>query len=361
MFKQNSKFEILTPSGFKPFLGINKKEVKTYVEVIFKNGLSLKCTPEHKLKTRTGFIEAKNSLDSFILTNREEIQVILVKPIEAIISVFDPVNVGEDKLYFSNNIVSHNCVFLGTGDTFVDDDALINIASGVMPPNYTELGDKYWKWALPEPHKEYMLTFDPAFGVKRDNSAFHIIDLYTGEQVAEFCSNQMKPEKFADVVYDAAGEYNNALVVGERNTLGQIVLDKLFERLEYQNMFFADDGELGIKIGGKNQRDEVLEALQDNLYNKKIKINSQRTVDELGTFIITETGKVEADEGCTDDLVISLGITGLVRNYLIENGSITPGFLNSKNDSPEDNIIAFITSKPSELDKHKEYLKWILS
>jgi hypothetical protein len=250
--------------------------------------------------------------------------------------------------------------FLGTGDTFIDDETLINISSGVMPPLYREVGDKYWKWELPKDGYSYMLSFDPAFGVKRDNSAFHIIDLYSGKQVASYCSNNVKPERFGDLIYTASREYNDALIVGERNTLGQIVLDRLFEKYEYENMYFAEDGELGVKVGGKNQRDAVLEALQDSLYNKKIKLFCERTRDEISTFIITDTGKIEADEGCTDDLVMALGIAGLVRTELINSGAIDSQYVKSDGTeySPES---AFMSSKRSEKDLHKEYIKWLLS
>ena len=52
----------------------------------------------------------------------------------------------------------------------------------------------------------------------------------------------------------------------------------------------------------------MLNHLQENLRNSKIKINSERTFNELTTFIISKTGKLEAEEGFADDLVMSLAI-----------------------------------------------------
>ena len=40
----------------------------------------------------------------------------------------------------------------------------------------------------------------------------------------------------------------------------------------------------------------------------KIKINSERTFKELTTFIISKTGKIQAEDGFADDLVMSLAI-----------------------------------------------------
>ena len=41
----------------------------------------------------------------------------------------------------------------------------------------------------------------------------------------------------------------------------------------------------------------------------EVKINSKRTVMELNTFIISDNGKVKADTGQNDDLVMSLALS----------------------------------------------------
>ena len=59
-------------------------------------------------------------------------------------------------------------------------------------------------------------------------------------------------------------------------------------------------------------REKVLSFLDEALRTSRFRINSERTVDELNTFIITDTGKIEADKGYHDDLVMSLGLAALV-------------------------------------------------
>ena len=44
------------------------------------------------------------------------------------------------------------------------------------------------------------------------------------------------------------------------------------------------------------------EAIRTNI----IKVNSQRLIDELFTFIVTDGGKAQADRGKHDDLIMSL-------------------------------------------------------
>jgi hypothetical protein len=52
-------------------------------------------------------------------------------------------------------------------------------------------------WEDPQPNHEYVLAADPSIGRERDYSAFHIIDIYNGKQVAEFYSNRTPINEFA--------------------------------------------------------------------------------------------------------------------------------------------------------------------
>jgi ferritin len=70
-------------------------------------------------------------------------------------------------------------------------------------------------WKQPEQPYEYVMGVDVAMGRDRDYSAFHIINQYTGEQVAEFYSNKTPINEFATIIYNEANLYNNALVIVE--------------------------------------------------------------------------------------------------------------------------------------------------
>ena len=67
--------------------------------------------------------------------------------------------------------------------------------------------------------------------VGRDYSAFQIIDLYSGEQVAEFYSNTTPINEFAKICFDEGNYYNLCPVLVERNTIGNNLLDYLFDQL----------------------------------------------------------------------------------------------------------------------------------
>ena len=49
--------------------------------------------------------------------------------------------------------------------------------------------------------------------------------------------------------------------------------------------------------------------MEEAIRMSEVKINSKRTVMELNTFIISDNGKVKADTGQNDDLVMSLALS----------------------------------------------------
>jgi hypothetical protein len=163
-------------------------------------------------------------------------------------------------------------------------------------------------WKDPDPNSTYFMAVDVALGRGRDYSAFQIIDLYSGEQVAEFYSNTTPINEFARICFDEGTYYNLCPVLVERNTIGNNLLDYLFEQLEYENVWFDEKQQMGLQITAKN-RDNILVEMEEAIRMNEVKINSKRTVMELNTFIISDNGKVKADTGQNDDLVMSLALS----------------------------------------------------
>lgn len=252
------------------------------------------------------------------------------------------------------------CQFLGTGETFIDRETLQKLVGEVNSKFTRKYNNRMRVWVSPLPGYEYIIPIDPSFGVERDNSSFHVICLNTGEQVAEFYSNSTKLRDFASIIYEVGLDYNNALVVCERNSLGLILIDELFESLEYENMWFDEKGEPGILMT-KNGRDMVLESLQDCLYLNKVKVNSQRTIDEITTFITTDSGKVQADKDYHDDLVTSLGIGCHIINELESMGQL-PELHNQLPTEKPTGIPLISSHENMTIDKELEdYMKWIFN
>jgi hypothetical protein len=202
----------------------------------------------------------------------------------------------------------YECEFLGTGDTYIEGGLLKHILDNIDENYDIKYNNKMRVWKEPESAYEYVIGVDVSLGRGRDHSAFHIINAYTGEQVAEFYSNKTPINEFSDILYKEGNYYNNALMVVERNTIGENLIDWLFNIHEYENVWMDDNAMLGYQITSKN-REVLLAKLEEVIRNNYININSRRTVEELLTFIVTNTGRIEADKGKHDDLTMSLALT----------------------------------------------------
>jgi Terminase large subunit, T4likevirus-type, N-terminal len=228
--------------------------------------------------------------------------------------------------------------FHGSGDTYIPSDIIAELAKKTNDPirklfpdwdtyniydNDTDINEPMnenyvrgamWIWKEPEPGREYIIASDPSEGVgeEGDFSAFHIFDTNSLEQVAEFYSNTIPAHKFAQVLVQVGIYYNTSLLVVE-NTLGpgMAVCNRLEHTLYYENLYYQQRGAgMGHKCGvviNKTLRPMFLETMQTCLWNRLIKINSNRTIRELQTFIFNRMQqKAMAQKGKHDDLVISL-------------------------------------------------------
>lgn len=229
--------------------------------------------------------------------------------------------------------------FLGSGDTYISADILVSLdietrnnqpLRKLFPewdstketfkpedmPNEEYVGGALWVWKEPEIGREYAMTVDCAEGVGEggDNSAFHVIDTTTNEQVAEFYSDNVPTHTFSQIVSQIGTYYNSALVIVENMGPGLSVISRLQHNLYYDNLYFDKDEKPGIKVGPQN-RPLILEALKYATSSKTVKINSRRLVRELKTFNFNKSKKrPEAQKGLHDDLIIALALGLFVRD-----------------------------------------------
>ena len=198
--------------------------------------------------------------------------------------------------------------FIGTGDTYLNEDVLQFIVDGINPKFYIKYNNRMRVWKDPQPEYTYSIGVDCSLGRDRDYSAFHILNNYTGEQVAEFYSNRTPINELASIVAKEGDKYNTATVIVERNTIGENLIDWLINIIEYDNLWIDEKGVFGF-LNSLKTRDQLLVTLEEYVRNKIVKINSKRTVEELLTFIIDENGKSKAEDGKNDDLVLSLALS----------------------------------------------------
>ena len=81
-----------------------------------------------------------------------------------------------------------DCDFTTTGHTVIDTDTLKWLKeTGIKDPLEKRFANQsLWIWEYPDPLKYYALIADVARGDGNDHSAFHVIDVESLTQVAEY-------------------------------------------------------------------------------------------------------------------------------------------------------------------------------
>jgi hypothetical protein len=335
IFKANSKYEILTPSGFQTFGGIRKLSKDKHYEISFSNGTLLKCSTTHKfisngIDISTDTLNIGDCVDG---DDGNDVSVINKKIINTNISLFDIVEVAGGNIFNVDGVVSHNCDFISSGDTVIDPETLMFYKETYCkePVEKGYIDGNLWKWEYPDFNKSYMVVADVARGDGADFSTAHVIDIDTATQVAEY-RGKLETRDFGNFLVSISTEYNDALLVIENANIGWAVIQQVIDR-GYKNLFYMSKDlkyvdvehqmtnryraeERGLVAGfstTSKTRPLIISKLDEYFREKAITIRSIRLIDELFTFIFIN-GRAEAMKGYNDDLVMAFGIGLWVRD-----------------------------------------------
>jgi hypothetical protein len=118
-FGKNEKFqtneieniEVLTEDGFKKFYGIKRTKNQKTIKLIIENQHII-CTPDHKIMTTFGYVEAKNCLNKKVLSKDSTYKIVSEIQDYDTIDVYDFLEVNDTHSYYYNDILVHQCVFL---------------------------------------------------------------------------------------------------------------------------------------------------------------------------------------------------------------------------------------------------------
>lgn len=109
---KNTRYEILTPEGFKDFTDVVYKGYKSCLEITTSSGKTIKCTNNHKIFVTDDYcINAKFlKIGDQIMTKDGRETISNITRLEDKELVFDIVNVGDKNRFFANGITVHNCL-----------------------------------------------------------------------------------------------------------------------------------------------------------------------------------------------------------------------------------------------------------
>ena len=226
-----------------------------------------------------------------------------------------------------------DCDFITSGRGVVDGLLLEQMKESSVrePIEKRGIDSNYWIWQPPNYTKNYVVSADVSRGDGTDYSAFHIIDVETLEQVAEY-KGKISTQDFGNMLVNVASEYNNALLVVENNNIGWAAIQQVIDR-EYPNLFYTSKDlqyvDVQHQITNKYRVQErnmvpgfsttqktrplIVAKLEEMFREESVVVHSQRLIDELFVFIYNGN-RAEALKGYNDDLVMSFAIALWVRD-----------------------------------------------
>lgn len=337
--KSNNRFEILTPSGYQDFFGIRKLNKNCHYVILLNTGKTIKCSDNHPFIFHSMELRSCDIKVGSKITGDDgiDVEVVSIKKIDESIDLYDIISVNNGNIFNVDGIVSHNCDFATSGNTVIDVPILdFYKQTMVRDPIETRGMEKsLWLWEYPDYTRSYLVSADVARGDGADFSAFHIIDVETFTQVAEY-KGQIGTKDYGNMLVNIATEYNNALLVIENLNIGWGTIQQVLDR-KYPNLFYSSadlkyvdvEHQMTNRIHATEKkmtpgftttsvtRQLIISRLESYMREKSINIQSTRTIDELYTFIWNH-GKAEAMKNYNDDLVMSFAIGLWVRDTALK-------------------------------------------
>jgi hypothetical protein len=202
--------------------------------------------------------------------------------------------------------------FLASGDSYFEMDAVEARLRDAPEPAERRRNGELEIWLPPLEGKEYVVALDPAAGLSsRDYSAAQVVEMESGMQCAEF-QGHVGGRELADLVAELGREYNEALLVVERNSIGAAALALLEELCRYPRIY-RQDGQAGW-LTTVVSRPAALARLNRALIQEPGRFLSRRLLAECRTFVRQADGNVAAGAGAHDDLVMAMAMAHAVRS-----------------------------------------------
>ena len=189
-----------------------------------------------------------------------------------------------------------------------------------------------WIWEPVDYTRNYLVVADVARGDSKDYSAFHVIDIESNTQVAEY-KGQLGTKEFGYLLIGISSEYNNALLAVENANIGWSTIQTIIER-GYPNLYYSPKSD-NVDISSYLDRYEdttkmtpgftmslrtrplIISKFQEYINDKSVTIQSKRLLEEMKVFV-WKNGRAEAQSGYNDDLVMSFGIGMYIRDTALK-------------------------------------------
>lgn len=208
--------------------------------------------------------------------------------------------------------------FLPAEGAFFESETLEAVQESVQTPmeKLRLFNGEAWCFRKPIPGMHYIMGVDTAPEHGEDKSAITIWEYESMDQVWEY-RGKLKVMEFIEVVKAAASLYDGTIVI-ESNSYGNQVLEHMNVTSYATRLYKEKRGEKthvpGLSTTSKT-RPLMIDALYSYVTQYPESIKSERLALELTSLVSKTNGRIEADSGCHDDLVISSALCYYVRKY----------------------------------------------
>ena len=279
-----------------------------------------------------------------------------------------------------------DCDFLTSGTGVIDPIVLEKLRKNncIEPVEKRGIDANMWVWEQPNYNKDYIVCADVGRGDSADYSAFHVIELESMTQVAEY-KGRINTKDFGNMLVSVATEYNDALLIVENNNIGWATIQQIIDR-DYPNLFYTSKDlqyvDVQHQVTNKHYREEkkmvagfsttsktrplIISKLEEFFREESVVVRSNRLIDELLTFVYINN-RAQAMTGYNDDLVMSFAIGLWVRDTALrlrtQGVELTKKTLSKMMDNEglyTQDDIQRNDSWDWETGKEKESLEWLL-
>jgi hypothetical protein len=170
-----------------------------------------------------------------------------------------------------------------------------------------------------DPGEQYVIGADVAMGVRGgDYSVAQVLD--SKKRQVAIWRGRVHPDYYAQVLFHLGHFFNTAYIIVENNGHGILTCTRLAKDMAYPNFFTEvqvdkltdkETIKLGFTTTAKT-KPLIIDELRAASRDSEIELNDKTTIREMLTYVVTETGAMEAEQGCYDDCVMSLALANHV-------------------------------------------------
>lgn len=173
--------------------------------------------------------------------------------------------------------------------------------------------------------EQYVIGADVAMGINQgDYSVAQVLD--SKKRQVAIWRGRVHPDYFAEILQALGYYYNEALIIVENNGHGILTCTRLGKDYAYPNFYTEvvidkitdkETVKLGFTTTAKT-KPLIIDQLRADTRDGNIELNDMVTIREMLTYIVSNSGAMEAEHGCYDDCVMSLALANHVHEGVWE-------------------------------------------